>query len=150
LQAYAARQVISADQAGSQNGGPADWFARTSDEVNTGGLSGQLKNVRPNLDLGANVYASYTKESINVDVGIPGLTGFPNNTFRDVGLRLSANYKVNQKSSLRVDYWHERYRTQDWALDGVTPTTLVNVLGLGITSPNFTVDQLSVSYRYDF
>ena len=150
LQAYATRQVISADQANSQNGGPADWFAHTADEVNTGGLSGQIKNLKPNLNLGADVYASYTKESINLDVGTPDVAGFPNNTFRDVGLRLFANYKVNNKSSLRVDYWHERYRTQDWALDGVTPTTLVNALGLGITSPNFTVDQFSVSYRYDF
>jgi Protein of unknown function (DUF3374). len=118
--------------------------------VNTGGLSGQIKNVKPNLDLGANVYASYTRESINLDVGTPDVAGFPNNTFRDVGLRLFANYKVNEKASMRIDYWHERYRTQDWALDGVTPTTIVNALSLGITSPNFTVDQLLLSFRYAF
>jgi hypothetical protein len=76
LQAYATRQVISADQAGSQNGGPADWFAHTADEVNTGGLSGQIKNVKPNLNLGADVYASYTKESINLDVGTPDVRVF--------------------------------------------------------------------------
>ena len=150
LQAYATRQVISADQAGSQNGGPADWFAHTADEVNSGGLSGQIKNIKPNLNVGANVYASYTRESINIDVGTPNIAGFPDNTFRDVGLRLFANYRFNEKSSIRFDYWHERYRTQDWALDGVAPATIVNALMLGITSPNFTVDQLSVSYRYDF
>jgi MtrB/PioB family decaheme-associated outer membrane protein len=150
LQLYATRQVISADQANAQNGGPADWFAHTADEVNTGGLSGEIKNIKSNLNVGANVYASYTRESINVDVGLPGLPGFPNNTFRDVGLRLFANYRLNAKSSLRFDYWHERYRTQDWSLDGVAPATIVNALTLGIASPNFTVDQLSVSYRYEF
>ena len=150
LQLYATRQVISADQAGSQNGGPADWFAHTADEVNTGGLSGQIKNIKPNLNVGANVYASYTRESINLDVGTPEIFGFPDNTFRDVGLRLFANYRFTDKSSLRVDYWHERYRTQDWSLDGVAPATIVNALTLGIASPNFTVDQLSVSYRYEF
>jgi len=150
VQAYATRQVISADQAGSQNGGPADWFAHTADEVNTGGLSGEIKNIKSKFDLGGNVYASYTRESINLDVGTPNVAGFPNNTFRDVGLRLFANYKVNEKTSMRIDYWHERYRTQDWALDGVTPTTIVNALSLGITSPNFTVDQLLLSFRYAF
>lgn len=150
LQLYATRQVISADQAGAQDGGPADWFAHTADEVNSGGLSGQIKDINGKLDLGANVYASYTRESINLDLTTPFITPFPNNTFRDAGLRLFANYKLNAKSSLRFDYWHERYRTQDWALDGVAPATIVNALMLGITSPNFTVDQLSVSYRYEF
>lgn len=149
LQVYATRQVISSDQAGSQNGGPADWFAHTADEVNTGGLSGQIKNIHDKINIGANVYASYTRESINVDVGAPGVP-FPNNTFRDVGLRLFANYALSPKSSLRFDYWHERYRTEDWALDGVGPATIVNALMLGITSPNFTVDQVAVSYRFDF
>src|SRR5262249_56246307 len=75
LQAYATRQVISADQAGAQNGGSADWFAHTADEVNTGGLSGQIKNITTNLNVGANLYASYTRESINVDVGTPDVPG---------------------------------------------------------------------------
>ncbi len=150
LQAYATRQVISADQAGSENGGPADWFAHTADETNTGGISGQIKNIKSKLDIGANVYASYTRESIGLSLTTPTVPGFPNNTFRDDGLRLFASYRFNEKSSLRFDYWHEHYTTQDWALDGVAPATIVNALMLGIRSPNFTVDQLSVSYRYAF
>ena len=99
---------------------------------------------------GANVYASYTRESIGLSLTTPTVPGFPNNTFRDDGLRLFASYRFNEKSSLRFDYWHEHYTTQDWALDGVAPATIVNALMLGIRSPNFTVDQLSVSYRYAF
>ena len=150
LGVYLTRQLISADQAGSQTGTVPDWFAHTGDRVSSGGMDAHWKNVVPKLDIGANFYASYTSETIRLGAGSPYTVGFPDNTFRDVGLRLYAGYELSKKSSLRFDYWHERYRTRDWALDGVTPATIPNVLALGVTSPNFTVNQFAVSYRFEF
>jgi MtrB/PioB family decaheme-associated outer membrane protein len=150
LDLYATRQIISADQAGSQSGDQADWFAHTGDRVNSGGFGAKWKNVLPRLDIGGNVFASYTREAIRLDSGSPDTIGFPNNTFRDAGLRLFANYELSKTSSLRFDFWHERYRTRDWALDGAGPATIFNVLALGVSSPNFTVNQFALSYRFEF
>ena len=149
LNVYLTRQTIAADQAGSQSHATPDWFAHTADRVSSGGINVQWKNVVPKLNIGANCYASYTSERIGIDAGSPLTVGFPDNTFRDLGLRLFANYTLSDKSSLRFDYWHERYRTHDWALDGVTPSTIPNVLALGIASPNFTINQFAVSYRLE-
>lgn len=147
---YLTRQLIAADQAGSQTAGAPDWFARTADAVSSGGFNVQWKNLAPKLDAGVNGYAAYTREQLHLDAGSAFSPGFPNNTFRDVGVRLYAGYELSKKSSLRFDFWHERYRTRDRALDGVGPTTIPNVLALGISSPNFTVNQFAVSYRFAF
>jgi MtrB/PioB family decaheme-associated outer membrane protein len=150
LGAYLTRQIISANQAGSQAHATPDWFAHTADRVSSGGFHAQWKNVVPKLNIGANLYASYTNEVLRLDTGSPYTVGFPDNTFRDIGLRLFAGYELSKKSSMRFDYWHERYRTHDRALDGVEPATIPNVLSLGISSPNFTINQFAVSYRYEF
>ncbi len=150
LNVYLTRQIISADQAGSQSVSQPDWFAHTADRVSSGGIGGQLKNILPKLNVGANVYASFTNEIIHLDLGTPDIAQFPNNTYRDLGLRLFANYQLSAKSSLRFDFWHERYRTQDWALDSIAPATILNALTLGVASPDFTVDQVALSYRLDF
>ena len=47
-------------------------------------------------------------------------------------------------------YWYESYRSQDWQLDGVTPSTISNVLSLGETSPSYNVNFVSLSLRYRF
>lgn len=150
LDTYLTRQLISADQAGSQGGQAVDWFAHTADRVSSGGIGARIKNITPKLDIGANGYVAYTNEVIHMDIGSPDTLQLPNNTFRDAGVRVFANYRLSTRSSLRVDVWHERYRTRDWALDGVTPTTIPNVLTLGVASPNFTVNQLAISYRFAF
>lgn len=150
LDVYLSRQIIAADQAGSQTGSVADWFAHTGDRVSSGGINAQWKNVVPKLGIGANLYASYTSEKLRLDTGNPYTIGFPDNTFRDFGVRLFATYGLSDKSSLRFDFWHERYRTRDWSLDGVAPATIPKVLTLGVTSPDFTVNQFAVTYRLKF
>jgi hypothetical protein len=51
---------------------------------------------------------------------------------------------------IRASLWHERYSSQNWAIDGVGPSTIPNVLTLGETSPQYKVNVASVSLRYRF
>ncbi|MDE2150204.1 MAG: MtrB/PioB family decaheme-associated outer membrane protein [Gammaproteobacteria bacterium] len=150
LYLYLTRQVISADQAGSQNGSIPDWFGHTSDWVSSVSLGGKWSDVLPKLDAGIDGVLSYTRETIHIDLGSPAIPQFPKNTVRELGLQLFSRYHLSKHSSVRVDYWHQSYVTRDFAFDGVAPTTISNVLTLGIGSPDYHVNLLAVSYRYSF
>jgi hypothetical protein len=64
--------------------------------------------------------------------------------------KLYATYKVKTDLSVRASIWRERYSSQNWAIDGVGPSTIPNVLTLGETSPEYKVNVVSVSVRYRF
>ena len=52
--------------------------------------------------------------------------------------------------SLRAGYWYERYDTNTWMLDGVTPDTIPNVLTFGEQPPQYHVHVIAMSVRYKF
>ncbi|MDH3527816.1 MAG: MtrB/PioB family outer membrane beta-barrel protein, partial [Gammaproteobacteria bacterium] len=65
-------------------------------------------------------------------------------------IKLYATYRLKDDMSLHAAYWHERYDSDDWALDGVAPDTVGNVLSLGETSPSYNVNAVALSLRYKF
>lgn len=146
---YLMRQLMWAEQAGSQGGSGADWIGHTSQRVDGVGIGGQWKGVLPKTDVGADGNFSYTEEDTSVSYLIP-TPGFPDNAVHDVGLRLYSRYHLSPKSSVRFDYEHERFLSSDWALDNVGPATLPNVLSLGVDSPAYRVNLFALSYRYEF
>jgi len=54
-----------------------------------------------------------------------------------------ADYAVDEQTSLRVGVLHERYRSADFALDGVAPDTVPAVLAFGERSPQHHVNWIS-------
>jgi hypothetical protein len=65
-------------------------------------------------------------------------------------LKLYATYRLSTGLSVQASLWHERFSSRDWALDGVDPSTIPNVLALGETSPDYKVSVASLSLRYRF
>ena len=51
---------------------------------------------------------------------------------------------------LNGSYWYERYKSEDWALDGVQPDTVWNLLAFGNQSPRYTQNVFRVTLRYSF
>jgi len=47
-------------------------------------------------------------------------------------------------------FWYERYNSYDWALDGVDPATISNVLSFGEDSPDYKIGVVTVTLRYKF
>ena len=60
------------------------------------------------------------------------------------------NFAAGKKLSLRLSYWYEDYRSDDWALDGVAPATIGNVLAFGQESPSYNINVVALSGRYEF
>lgn len=147
LHLFLGQQKIKSRQAGSQSYSTPDWFADNNDTITTAGI-GLTQAINEQLDIGADFTLSRTVGEITVTTGSPSV--FPDNVTNLDSLKLYANYKLKEAMSLYLGYWYERYDSSNWALDGVTPNTIPNVLTLGIQSPSYDVSVVAVSLRYNF
>lgn len=144
VHAFAHHQTIDARQAGSSGFGLPDWNARNDDTVNTLGV-GVKHAYAEGLDLGADYAVSLSRGEVTV-----AGSRFPDLRASVRSLKLYGSYPLKEPWSLQAAYWYERYHSDDWALDGVTPTTIPNVLSFGETSPDYDVSFVTVSVRYRF
>ena len=142
-------QYIKSEQAGSQSFSVPDWSGTNDVVIDTVGISGQWLNALPGVDLGSNYSFSYSRESIAVATGTAE-TPFPNNTVNNMAAKLWSRYHVNPHCTIRFEYAYERLDTTDWALDGVEPNTVSNVLALGVNSPRYKVNVLGMRFQYGF
>ena len=147
LHFFVGQQQIESSQAGSQTFSTPDWVADNNDTITTAGI-GLTQVINEKLDIGADFTLSRSVGEITVDYGIPSV--FPDNITNLDSLKLYANYKLKESMSLYLGYWYESYDSTNWALDGVTPDTIPNVLSLGIQSPSYDVSVVAVSLRYNF
>jgi MtrB/PioB family decaheme-associated outer membrane protein len=144
---FANYEQISSQQAGASSfTNPPDWTASNDDVIGTTGIGVKQKALAGKLGLGADYTASRSRGSTVVSNGTP----FPDLTSKLGSLKLYGDYRLSDAMSLAAAYWYESYRSQDWQLDGVTPSTISNVLTLGETSPSYNVNFVSLSLRYKF
>jgi len=149
LSAYYTEQRILNNQAGSQTFATPDWYGDREDIVHTAGLDGEWRNVFPKWDIGGSVLYQLARGKIAViQQGVPGR--FPDIVERMQGVQLYTRRRLNARLALRLEYAMERYRSNDWQLDNVTPSTIPNVLTLGLQSPNYTVNLVALSVEYVF
>jgi hypothetical protein len=64
--------------------------------------------------------------------------------------RLYVHYTPRKNLTLRFSWWNESYRSEDWALDDVLPTTIDNVLAFGQQGPDYDVNVFALSGRFEF
>ena len=74
----------------------------------------------------------------------------PENTNTLNRLDLFGRYALDKNISLNVKYIYERFQATDWALEGLTPASMANVIGTNQTAPNYSVHAVGVSVNYQF
>jgi MtrB/PioB family decaheme-associated outer membrane protein len=144
---YLNHEQIESTQANAEfiAGAPL-WFASNKDSIDTAGV-GIRHRASDKLDIGAD----YTFSRSTGEISIRAVTvEFPDLTSRLHSAKLYATYRPKKRLSLRLAYWYENYETEDWTLDGVTPSTIANVISLGQGSPSYHVNVVSLSARYQF
>lgn len=124
------------------------WRADTQDEVYTAGVGADWHVIKDRLDLGLDY--TFSKGITSIDVSGQGTAPLPDirSTMNSIGVY--ANYHIKTNLSARVGYRYESLTTQDYALDGVTPNTISNVLGLGVSSPDYHAHIFLLTLRYQF
>jgi MtrB/PioB family decaheme-associated outer membrane protein len=75
---------------------------------------------------------------------------FPQNWSKLDSTRLGVTYRWTPALQLHLRYEHESYNSNDWALDGVGPSTLPNLLALGTQPYRDNVNLIGLTVRYQF
>lgn len=148
LYLFGARDEIQSHMAGSSSFSSPDWFARQRDTVHTVTSGVELDQLFKNISLGLNYTHSRSRGEI-AQLPVPAIP-FPDLRTRLNSAGLYVKYALKERLVLRFDYYKERYRTEDWALDGVDVDTVPALLALGQMSPDYNVTVLGTALEYRF
>jgi len=146
---FANRQQVDSRQRGSATYSSSDWSAETRDTVDTVGVGVKYAVIQDKLDLGADYTYARSRTKTDVNTGLPN-AAFPKLKNSLNSLRLYANYRLNETLSLVTSYWYEKYDSDNWMIDGVTPSTIPNVLAYGDDPPRYRVHLIRAALRYKF
>jgi opacity protein-like surface antigen len=121
-------------------------MGENTDTIDSAG-AGFKYSVHEKFDLGLD----YTYQRSSGEIVIKSATqGFPDLRTRLNSARLYVDFAAGKKLSLRFSYWYEEYQSDDWALDGVAPATIGNVLAFGQETPSYYINVVALSGRYQF
>jgi opacity protein-like surface antigen len=144
---YLGHEQIKSNQANAELLAPAPlWFASNEDTIDTAG-AGITHQASDKLGLGIDYTYSRSVGRITME---DATVGFPHLTTRLNSAKLYVDFRPKQKLSLRLTYWYEDYQSDDWALDGVMPSTISNVLAFGQDAPAYSINVVTLSARYEF
>lgn len=150
MHVYYSAEQIKSEQSGAQSfTNPPDWAAENLDKIWSSGVGFKHTLVANRFDIGADYMKSHSTGDVTLFTGAGG-PGFPTNTVNLEVFKLYATYRLSTGLSVQANYWRERYASSNWAIDGVGPATLPNVLTFGEISPNYTINVASLALRYRF
>jgi MtrB/PioB family decaheme-associated outer membrane protein len=145
--ASAGEEKIDAKRQGSQAFGQPDWRYVLEDNFETYGVG---LRARPIEKLGVDLDYTYAKGTSRTDlVGVNGGT-FPANRSEFSTLTADVTYAMSERIDLALTWRYESFESSDWALQGVDPATLGNVLALGADPYDYDVNYVGASVRYYF
>lgn len=144
---YVSHEQIKSSQANAELLAPAPlWFAANEDSTDTAG-AGIKHQASDKLGLGIDYTYSRSVGRIAMQ---DATVGFPDLTTRLNSAKFYVDFRPKQKLSLRLTYWYEDYQSDDWAFDGVMPSTISNVLAFGQDTPAYSINVVTLSARYEF
>ena len=149
LHLFATQQIIKSWQAGSQGATTPNWFAHNDDTIDVVGIGLKYAVIEKRLDVGADYTVSRSRGETVVNDGLSN-PPFPDLRTYLQSIKLYADYRMADHWSLYTAYWYESYDSSDWAIDGVAPDTVSNLISLGNTSPSYNESFIVFSARYRF
>lgn len=141
------RETIENRQANSQSFSLPDWSATTDDEIRSGTFGAHVPGLFGAVD--ASLAYTWLDAKGSTRNNTSGLrTVFPDTRSDRRTLSIGLEYPYSEKLTIGVEYFLEELETDDWALDGVEPDTVSNLLGLGAKAWNYDQSVVYVSVRY--
>jgi MtrB/PioB family decaheme-associated outer membrane protein len=138
---------IDSRQWGSSTFSSPDWKGIVQDAFSTLG-TGFTARFSDNLSLGLD----YTWAQGNSHTTIKGTNAgeFPAVRSELSSFKANFNYDVTERMDVVFTWWYERFTSSDWALQGIGPATLPNVLSLGADPYNYSVNYVTIALQYSF
>ncbi len=135
-------------QSGSTGSGNPPWLAGDTDRFWNVGVGGRwMPQARWRLTLDYMLSPSYD----NTDNGVSGVQqAFPQSSTKLTSTRFEASYQWTAAAQIHFRYTREQYSSSDWALNGVDPATISNLLALGVQPYRDSVNVFGLTLRYAF
>ena len=146
LYAFYADETIDARMAGAESANAMPWIARTEDAFETWGV-GVSGRITDRLTYGLDYMSSDSEGDILTDSGA-GEAPFPVLTTELRYTRAYVDFQLNERWSLGLDVYNEKYDTADWYVDGIGPADISGLLNLGESSPDYSVNVIRVLARF--
>ena len=139
-------QRLSALQNGDIGNGAPLWQALDAQYFWNAGAGGRwVASTRWSLQLDYQYDASRGNDTVQAG-GVAG--AFPQNHTTLDSMTLKATYSVNPSLAVRLRYSYGSYHTSDWALGGVGPDTVPNLLGAGAQPYRYDASLFGLSFVY--
>jgi MtrB/PioB family decaheme-associated outer membrane protein len=131
-----------------------DYSYDIDDRTITLGLGFRLKPSE-RYEFGGDVSYAYSRGEIKTKTGaaLPvaqQAVPLPDITSRMGRLELFGKYWLQRDLSVNVKYIYERYRSKDFALDGVLVSSANNLIGTNQLSPDYKAQLIGVTLSYNF
>jgi len=139
---------IESEQAGSEVFAAPDWHATHDDDFTTIGAGFRVHNIAEKVDLHMDYIRSDGTSEIIVDSAVGGPSEFPELTSELDYLRFGLAYRHSERIELNLDIRYQRFKAEDWALEGVRPATIPQVLSLGAEPYSNDVYSVGIGFRY--
>ena len=140
-------EQINTDQRNSQTFSQPDWAATTDDTFTTATLGLAYPEIFGPMDaIFEYTWSRSVGETRNSTNGLP--SSYPDLSSTRQNIKLGLSYPYNESLSFGFNYLYERFVSDDWALDGVEPDTISNLVALGADSYNYNVSIFYFSVRY--
>jgi len=142
------------DDSSAQN--PAnDWFVDAEDTVDTWNLALTFSDLGEDKGWkGIDFGFDYTYSDMTSAYAVTAVSAYtaplPDLRARMRSFTLWGSAQVSTNSSIRLEAENAELSSSDWALDGVEPDTLANVLLLGESAANYDVWLITGSWTYRF
>ena len=141
---YQSRETL---QAGAYSTASASWEAKINDKFRN--IGGGLKYSAERWEYAIDVaHATSVGETSSGLVG--GLAPFPELNARYDNARVTVGYTATERLGVRLRYVYQKYSSLDWALDGVGPATVPNLLAMGYGPDHYNASVLGLSFTYKY
>ncbi len=136
-------------QNGSSGADTTPWYVADRVRYWNVGVGGRwIPQERWTLSLDFMMAPSY--DNMDTTPAIGPQQAFPQNATKLDSTRFDVAYHATSAMDVHLRYTRETYNSSDWALNGVGPSTLPNLLAMGIQPYQDNVNLFSLTMRYQF
>ncbi len=148
LYAYYNQEEIDSEMSSISDFTGLAWNATTDDSTTTVGI-GFNGRINEKVSFGFDWVSSDATGKVLTETG-QGEDPFPPLRSDLRNARLHVSYELNEQWGMKAYAEHEKYDSTDWAVDGLGPDGLLQVLTLGAVSPDYSVTVLRIQASYKF
>jgi MtrB/PioB family decaheme-associated outer membrane protein len=140
--------TLESTQFGSESFAAADWRADNEDEFTTIGAGVNFREIGERFDLRLDYVRSEGTSKINLDSAADAPARFPDLETTLDYLRAELGFRQSERIEWNLYALYQTFKTEDWALQGVTPDALPLLLSLGATPYDDEQVIVGLGFRY--